>query len=94
MSFYAGTQFPRSYRHALFSAQHGSWNRSEPVGARVMVTTFDASGKARTRPFAEGWLAADGGYDGRPVDVIQTPDGALLVSDDFAGAIYRIRYAP
>lgn len=94
MSFYAGTQFPRSYRNALFSAQHGSWNRSEPVGARVMVTTFDASGKARTRPFAEGWLAADGGYDGRPVDVIQTPDGALLVSDDFAGAIYRIRYAP
>ncbi|MFD3191480.1 PQQ-dependent sugar dehydrogenase [Sedimentitalea sp. HM32M-2] len=94
MSFYTGDMFPARYRNAIFSAQHGSWNRTQPIGARVMVSFVDMSGRATTRPFAEGWLNADGGYDGRPVDVLQMPDGALLVSDDFAGALYRISYAP
>jgi glucose/arabinose dehydrogenase len=94
MSFYTGDMFPEKYRNAIFSAQHGSWNRSERVGARVMVTFIDAQGNAAIEPFAEGWLNQDGEYDGRPVDVIQHPDGSILVSDDFAGAVYRISYSP
>lgn len=93
MAFYTGTMFPRRYRGAIFSAQHGSWNRTEPVGARVMVTTLKPDGTAdRTEPFAHGWLTRDGSYLGRPVDVAMLPDGSLLVSDDYAGAIYRITY--
>ncbi len=94
MSFYTGDMLPEKYRNAIFSAQHGSWNRSERVGARVMVTFIDAQGNAAIEPFAEGWLNQDGEYDGRPVDVIQHPDGSILVSDDFAGAVYRISYSP
>lgn len=93
MTFYTGTMFPPEYAGAIFSAQHGSWNRSVPIGARVMVTTIAADGMARTEPFAEGWLVADTGeYLGRPVDVAQMRDGSLLVSDDRAGAVYRIWY--
>lgn len=93
MSFYSGNMFPEKYKNAIFSAQHGSWNRTEPVGARVMVTFIDDEGNATTEPFAEGWLNANGEYDGRPVDVIQMKDGSILVSDDFANAIYRISYS-
>lgn len=92
MTFYRGTAFPDRYRNAIFSAQHGSWDRSEPVGARVMVTFIAPEGSATAEPFAQGWIADDGGYDGRPVDVAELPDGSLLVSDDHAGAIYRITY--
>ena len=92
LTFYRGSAFPDRYRHAIFSAQHGSWDRSEPVGARVMVTFIAPDGSARAEPFAEGWIAPDGSYKGRPVDVVELPDGSLLVSDDHAGAIYRIRY--
>ncbi len=92
MRFYTGDMFPAKYRNAIFSAQHGSWNRSTPVGARVMVTFITSEGSARTEPFAEGWIAGDGSYLGRPVDVDMLPDGSLLVSDDRAGALYRISY--
>jgi glucose/arabinose dehydrogenase len=92
MMFYDGDMFPAEYRNAIFTAQHGSWNRTEPVGARVMVGTFDEEGNATYEPFAEGWLTEDGEYLGRPVDVAQLPDGSMLVSDDLAGAIYRISY--
>lgn len=93
MTFYNGQMFPQKYRGAIFSAQHGSWNRTVPVGARVMVTYLKPDGTAeRTEPFAEGWLLPDGSYAGRPVDVAQLRDGSLLVSDDFAGALYRITY--
>jgi len=94
MSFYTGKMFPAKYQNALFSAQHGSWNRTNPVGARIMVTYLKEDGTAdRTEPFAEGWLNADGEYFGRPVDVQQLRDGSLLVADDFAGALYRISYS-
>lgn len=94
MHFYTGTLFPAKYRGAIFSAQHGSWNRTKPVGARVMVTYLKPDGTAdKSEPFAEGWLADTGEYLGRPVDVAQLADGSLLVSDDFAGALYRITYA-
>lgn len=92
MSFYTGSAFPEKYKNAIFSAQHGSWNRTTPVGARVMVTFIDADGNASTEPFAEGWIDKNGEYLGRPVDVAQLRDGSLLVSDDLAGAIYRISY--
>jgi len=94
MIFYRGTMFPEKYQGAIFSAQHGSWNRTVPVGARVMVTYLKPDGAAdHTEPFAEGWLNdKTGEYSGRPVDVAELPDGSLLVSDDFAGAIYRISY--
>lgn len=92
MQFYTGKMFPEKYRNAIFSAQHGSWNRTTPVGARVMVTFIDAEGNATMEPFAEGWIDANGEYLGRPVAVAQMRDGSLLVSDDLAGAIYRISY--
>jgi glucose/arabinose dehydrogenase len=93
MAFYSGTTFPEKYRNGIFSAQHGSWNRTQPVGARVLFTPIGEDGKAgKSEPFAEGWLLETGEYTGRPVDVAQLPDGSLLVSDDLAGAIYRISY--
>ncbi len=93
MTFYSGTAFPQRYRGGIFSAQHGSWNRTTPVGARVMFTSLKADGTAdKTEAFAEGWLTSNGEYLGRPVDVAQLPDGSLLVSDDLAGALYRIAY--
>jgi glucose/arabinose dehydrogenase len=93
MHFYTGTQFPAKYRGGIFSAQHGSWNRTKPVGARVMFTSLKEDGTAdKTEPFAEGWLTANGEYLGRPMDVAQLADGSLLVSDDLVGAVYRISY--
>jgi glucose/arabinose dehydrogenase len=93
MRFYTGSMFPDEYRNAIFSAQHGSWNRTVPIGARVMVTTIAEDGTATTEPFAEGWLNEETGeYSGRPVDVAQLRDGSILVSDDLAGALYRISY--
>lgn len=92
MMFYTGNMFPEKYRNAIFSAQHGSWNRTTPVGARVMVTFIDKDGKATIEPFAEGWIDQNGEYLGRPVDVAQLRDGSILVSDDLAGALYRISY--
>jgi glucose/arabinose dehydrogenase len=95
MAFYVGKQFPATYQNGFFSAQHGSWNRTTPIGARVMFTSLKADGTAdKTEVFAEGWLDTDTGiYRGRPVDVAIAKDGSLLVSDDYAGAIYRITYS-
>jgi glucose/arabinose dehydrogenase len=94
MTFYTGKMFPAKYRGGIFSAQHGSWNRTTPVGARVMFTSLnEEGGAASTEVFASGWLDdATGEFLGRPVDVVQFLDGSILVSDDLAGAIYRIWY--
>nr|WP_250152610.1 PQQ-dependent sugar dehydrogenase [Ancylobacter radicis] len=93
MTFYTGQQFPAAYRGGIFSVQHGSWNRTVPVGARVMFTTLNEDGTAaKSEPFAEGWLTSNGEYLGRPASVAQLNDGSLLVSDDTSGAIYRISY--
>ena len=92
MRFYTGTQFPAAYRNQIFIAEHGSWNRSHKIGYRVTLVRLDAGGKAVSyEPFAEGWLQGESAW-GRPADVLVAPDGSLLVSDDSAGAIYRIRY--
>ena len=95
LAFYTGSKFPAKYRGGLFSAQHGSWNRTEPIGARVMFTSLKPDGTAdKTEVFADGWLDPETKrYRGRPVDVAMLPDGSLLVSDDYAGALYRIWYA-
>ncbi|RMD60757.1 MAG: sorbosone dehydrogenase [Alphaproteobacteria bacterium] len=94
MMFYTGTMFPEKYRGGIFSAQHGSWNRTTPIGARIMFTALNEDGSAAsTEVFADGWLdETTGEYYGRPVDVVQLQDGSLLVSDDLVGAIYRISY--
>jgi len=93
LTFYTGSQFPAQYKGGIFSAQHGSWNRTKPIGARVMFTPVKPDGTAdKPQVFAEGWLTETGEYLGRPVDVAQLLDGSLLVSDDTAGAIYRISY--
>ena len=94
MIFYNGKSFPAKYRGGIFSAQHGSWNRTDPVGARIMFTSLKADGSAdKTEVFASGWLTSDGEYTGRPVDVATLRDGSMLVSDDLAGALYRITYS-
>jgi glucose/arabinose dehydrogenase len=91
--FYRGAMFPAEYRRDAFVAQHGSWNRSVPDGYRLMRIRFDGSGRAqRAEPFAEGFLQPNGDVWGRPVDVKTLPDGSLLLSDDLAGALYRITY--
>jgi glucose/arabinose dehydrogenase len=92
MRFYTGKQFPAQYRNAIFIAEHGSWNRSRKIGYRVATVRVDNGKVVSNEIFAEGWLQGEQAW-GRPVDVLVAPDGALLVSDDQAGAIYRIRYA-
>jgi glucose/arabinose dehydrogenase len=93
LAFYTGSQFPEKYRGGVFTAQHGSWNRTDPVGARVLFHTLKEDGTFdKTEVFADGWLNENKEYLGRPVDVQVLNDGSLLVSDDFAGAIWRISY--
>ena len=91
MRFYTGTQFPAAYRGRIFIAEHGSWNRSKKIGYRVTMVTLEGDQAVRYEPFAEGWLQGESAW-GRPADVLVAPDGSLLVSDDSAGAVYRIRY--
>jgi glucose/arabinose dehydrogenase len=91
MRFYRGSKFPAEYRGNAFIAEHGSWNRSKKVGYRVMRVRFQDGKPVSYEPFLEGWLKGEKEW-GRPVDVQELPDGSLLVSDDAAGAIYRIAY--
>ncbi|MCF6359969.1 MAG: sorbosone dehydrogenase family protein [Cyclobacteriaceae bacterium] len=93
MKFYSGNQFPPSFKNAVFIAQHGSWNRSRKVGYKVMIGVRDGIGISSIEPFATGWLDEETQMAwGRPVDILQMPDGSLLVSDDYADVIYRISY--
>lgn len=91
LEFYTGTSFPAAYHHQLFIAEHGSWNRSKKSGYRVSLVTLDGHTATAYEPFAEGWLdeETDEAW-GRPVDIELLPDGSMLVSDDYAGAVYRI----
>jgi glucose/arabinose dehydrogenase len=91
MRFYTGTMFPQAYQHQIFIAEHGSWNRSEKIGYRITLVSRNKQGQSQYSVFAEGWLQGQEAW-GRPADVLVMPDGALLVSDDSAGAIYRISY--
>lgn len=91
MRFYTGTVFPERYRNAVFIAEHGSWNRSSKVGYRVSVVRLRDNRAVSYEPFVSGWLQGESAW-GRPADVLAVPDGSLLVSDDHAGAIYRVVY--
>ena len=94
MIFYTGAQFPKAYRGRIFSAQHGSWNAPVPIGARIMFTSLKPDGAAGPdrRPSPKAGASRTAPIRGRPVDVAQLPDGSLLVSDDYNGALYRIAY--
>ena len=92
IEFYTGEMFPDAYAHQAFIAEHGSWNRREKIGYRVKLVHFDEAGLAVSQEvFARGWLENEEAW-GRPVDLEMLPDGSMLVSDDFANAIYRITY--
>ena len=94
MTFYTGKMFPAKYQGGIFVAAHGSWNRSPATGGLINFVSLKGDGKAdKSEVFAEGFLSAETGtYIGRPVDVAVLKDGSLLISDDYAGAIYRVSY--
>jgi glucose/arabinose dehydrogenase len=91
MRFYTGKMFPETYRGDIFIAEHGSWNRSKPIGYRITRVRIEKNAAVGYEVFAEGWLTRNGPW-GRPVDVDILPDGSLLISDDHAGALYRVTY--
>ncbi len=93
MRFYTGTMFPEQYRNQIFVAEHGSWNRSIPIGYRITLVRLQDSKPVSYDVFARGWLQGSSAW-GRPVDIEIMPDGSLLVSDDYSGTIYRIFYQP
>ena len=94
MTFYNGKQFPAKYQGGIFVASHGSWNSTKPTGALINFVPVNADGSAgKPEVFAEGWLDGNGVYKGRPVDVAPMKDGSMLISDDYAGAIYRVTYS-
>ncbi len=93
LAFYTGSQFPAAYHGDLFVAYHGSWNRSEPTGYKVVRIPIEDGLPGAVEDFAVGWLGASGSAWGRPVDVITGADGSLFVSDDSGGRVYRIFFA-
>lgn len=93
MNFYSGDMFPDEYDNIILTAQHGSWNRSKKVGYNIMAINHDDTDASKAVPFAYGWLDEETQTAwGRPVDVINMPDGSILVSDDYADVVYRISY--
>jgi len=91
MIFYTGDMFPDKYKNSILIAEHGSWNRSSKIGYRVSFVKLNENKAENYIPFARGWLQGEDVW-GRPVDIKQLPDGSVLVSDDYANAIYRISY--
>lgn len=95
MTFYTGRTFPAEYHNGIFIAEHGSWNRTKPLGYRISFVKPGNDGKSSGYTiFAEGWLSDKGERWGRPADILMHPDGSILVSDDFGDAVYRIWYEP
>jgi glucose/arabinose dehydrogenase len=91
--FYTGSMFPTEYSHALFIARHGSWNKTKKIGGDIVVAMLNPDGTVKSwTPFITGFLQ-DNNYIGRPVDMLQMPDGSLLISDDWNGAVYRLSYS-
>jgi len=93
LEFYTGNQFPERFQNQILIAEHGSWNRSVPIGYRVTMVTLEENQPVNYEVFADGWLQGRRAW-GRPVDLEILPDGSLLVSDDRNDAIYRISYSP
>ncbi len=91
MRFYTGKQFPAAYRGAAIIAEHGSWNRTKKSGYRVMTVRLKGSQVVSYEPLVTGFMRDEKAW-GRPADVQMLPDGSLLISDDLAGAVYRVTY--
>ena len=93
LTFYTGKKFPKKYHSSLIVAEHGSWNRSEKTGYRVIQVILDGNEVVKVEPFISGWLnkQEDEAW-GRPVDILTLPDCSALVSGDYANAIYRVTY--
>jgi glucose/arabinose dehydrogenase len=91
VEFYTAQQFPDDYKGQIFIAEHGSWNRSKKIGYRIMLVKLEGNKAVSYEPFAEGWLEDEDVW-GRPVDIEWMPDGSMLISDDYADAIYRVTY--
>jgi glucose/arabinose dehydrogenase len=92
MIFYTGDMFPEEYKNQILIAEHGSWNRSEKIGYRITKVTLNNGEATSYEPFIDGWLQENESVWGRPVDLLQLPDGSVLISDDQSGTIYRITY--
>ncbi len=92
MAFYTGTAFPADYQGDAFVSYHGSWNRSVPTGDKVVRVQVQNGRPVGIDDFVTGWQLADGSRWGRPVSIVMTPDGALLISDDMGGKIWRVAY--
>ena len=95
MRFYTGTMFPAEYREQIFVARHGSWNKTKKFGGDIALVKLNKDGSVKSvEPFIVGFLQPDNNYIGRPVDVMNMPDGSMLISDDWNGAVYRLSYGP
>ncbi len=92
MKFYRGNMFPSEYKNKVIIAEHGSWNRSTPIGYRLTTVDISDNKASNYQDFVTGWLEGDNAW-GRPVDMVELPDGSLLISDDEAGAVYRLAYS-
>jgi glucose/arabinose dehydrogenase len=92
LSFYSGQMFPDQYRNTILVAEHGSWNRSDKIGYRIMIGQIVGAEVVDYRPFIEGWLMPGELNWGRPVAFQPLPDGSVLISDDYAGVVYRLTY--
>jgi len=92
MIFYTGDMFPDAYKNQILIAEHGSWNRSEKIGYRITKVTLQNGEAVSYEPFIDGWLQENESVWGRPVDLLQLPDGSVLISDDHSGTIYRLTY--
>jgi len=95
MRFYTGSMFPSEYRDQIFVARHGSWNKSKKFGGDIALVKLNKDGSVKSvEPFITGFLQPDNNYVARPVDVMNMPDGSMLISDDWNGAIWRVTYGP
>ena len=93
MKFYTGHMFPAEYRDQIFVARHGSWNKTKKFGGDVALVKLNRDGSVKSvEPFITGFLQPDNNYVARPVDVMNMPDGSILISDDWNGAVYRVTY--
>jgi glucose/arabinose dehydrogenase len=94
LRFYTGSMFPAKYKNAIFLARHGSWNRTKKFGGDILVVYLNKDGTVKSSEvFLTGFLQ-NNNYIGRPVDVMNMPDGSMLISDDWNGAVYRLTYGP
>jgi glucose/arabinose dehydrogenase len=94
LRFYTGNMFPAKYKNAIFLARHGSWNRTKKFGGDILVVYVNKDGTVKSSEvFLTGFIQ-NNNYIGRPVDVLNMPDGSMLISDDYNGAVYRLTYGP